>query len=143
MSEPTGPRVMLLGSGELSRELTTALRHLGAEVTAVNDDVADADPAGVSAQLARLEPDFVVTVTDSISDAALAAVEAIEAVLARTDEEFTELVPSARSVRLTTDREGLRGWPPTSWACPPRRSGSSGRSASSRRWPSTPGSRYC
>ena len=108
MSEPTGPRVMLLGSGELSRELTTALRHLGAEVTAVNDDVADADPPGVSAELARLEPDFVVTVTDNISDATLAAVEAIEAVLAGTDEEFTELVPSARSVRLTTDREGLR-----------------------------------
>ena len=108
MSEPTGPRVMLLGSGEPSRELTTALRHLGAEVTAVNDDVADADPPGVSAELARLEPDFVVTVTDNISDATLAAVEAIEAVLAGTDEEFTELVPSARSVRLTTDREGLR-----------------------------------
>jgi phosphoribosylglycinamide formyltransferase 2 len=105
MSEPTGPRVMLLGSGELSRELTTALRHLGAEVTAVDDD---ADPPEVSAELARLEPDFVVTVTDSISGATLAAVEAIEAVLARTDEEFTELVPSARSVRLTTDREGLR-----------------------------------
>jgi phosphoribosylglycinamide formyltransferase 2 len=108
MSEPTGPRVMLLGSGELSRELTTALRHLGAEVTAVNDDVADADPPGVSAEWARLEPDFVVTVTDNISDETLAAVEAIEAVLAGTDEEFTELVPSARSVRVTTDREGLR-----------------------------------
>ena len=108
MSEPTGPRVMLLGSGELSRELTTALRHLGAEVTAVNDDVADADPPGVSAELARLEPDFVVTVTDNISDETLGAVEAIEAALAGTDEEFTELVPSARSVRLTTDREGLR-----------------------------------
>jgi phosphoribosylglycinamide formyltransferase 2 len=108
MSEPTGPRVMLLGSGEPGRELTTALRHLGAEVTAVNDDVADADPPGVSAELARLEPDFVVTVTDSISSATLAAVEAIESILAGTDDEFTELVPSARSVRLTTDREGLR-----------------------------------
>ena len=46
MSEPTGPRVMLLGSGEPSRELTTALRHLGAEVIAVDDDVADADRRG-------------------------------------------------------------------------------------------------
>jgi phosphoribosylglycinamide formyltransferase 2 len=105
MSEPTGPRVMLLGSGELSRELATALRRLGAEVIAVDDD---ADPPGVSAELARLEPDFVATVTDNISDQTLAAVEAIEAVLAGTDEEFTELVPSARSVRLTTDREALR-----------------------------------
>jgi phosphoribosylglycinamide formyltransferase 2 len=105
MSEPTGPRVMLLGSGEPSRELATALRHLGAEVIAIADD---ADPPGVSAELARLEPDFVVTVTDSISSATLAAVEAIESILAGTDDEFTELVPSARSVRLTTDREGLR-----------------------------------
>ncbi len=105
MSEPTGPRVMLLGSGEPSRELATALRHLGAEVIAVDDDT---DPPGVSAELARLEPDFVVTVTDSISDGTLAAVEAIELILAGTDDEFTELVPSARSVRLTTDREGLR-----------------------------------
>ncbi len=104
VSEPTRPRVMLLGSGEPSRELTTALRRLGAEVIAV----ADADPAGVSAELARLEPDFVVTVTDSISDETLAAVEAIEAIFAGTDDEFTELVPSARSVRLTADREGLR-----------------------------------
>jgi phosphoribosylglycinamide formyltransferase 2 len=95
---------MLLGSGEPSRELTTALRRLGAELIAV----ADADPAGVSAELARLEPDFVVTVTDSISDETLAAVEAIEAILAGTDDEFTELVPSARSVRLSADREGLR-----------------------------------
>jgi phosphoribosylglycinamide formyltransferase 2 len=108
MSARTGPRVMLLGSGEPSRELATALRRLGAEVKAVNDDGADADASGVSAELARLEPDFVVTVTDSISAETLAAVEAIEAILAGTDDEFTELVPSARSVRLTTDREGLR-----------------------------------
>ena len=85
---------MLLGSGEPSRELATALRHLGAEVIAV----ADADPAGVSAELARLEPDFVVTVTDPISDEVLQAL----------DNGITKLVPSARSVRLTADREGLR-----------------------------------
>jgi phosphoribosylglycinamide formyltransferase 2 len=110
MSEPTGkheagPRVMLLGTGELSRELTIALQRLGAEVIAVDRD---ADPPAVSAEFARLQPDFVVTVTDSISDAALAALEALEAIVAAADDEFTELVPSARSVRLTTDREGLR-----------------------------------
>ena len=98
---------MLLGSGEPSRELASALQRLGAEVISV----ADADPAGVSAELARLEPDFVATVTDSISGPTLAAVEAVEATLAGlagTDDDFTELVPSARSVRLTADREGLR-----------------------------------
>jgi phosphoribosylglycinamide formyltransferase 2 len=80
------------------------LRRLGAEVIEVDD----VDPAGVSAELARLEPDFVATATDSISGRTLAAVEAIEAILAGTDDEFTELVPSARSVRLTSDREALR-----------------------------------
>jgi phosphoribosylglycinamide formyltransferase 2 len=108
MSEPSGPRVMLLGSGEPSQELASALRRLGADVIAVNQDL---DPAGVSAELARLEPDFVVTITDSISEQTLAAAEtlaAIEAILAGTDDDFTELVPSARSVRLTADREGLR-----------------------------------
>jgi phosphoribosylglycinamide formyltransferase 2 len=110
MSEPTGkheagPRVMLLGSGELSRELAIALQRLGAEVIAVDGD---ADPPAVSAEFARLQTDFVVTVTDSISDEAVAALEGIEATLAAADDKFTELVPSARSVRLTTDREGLR-----------------------------------
>ena len=118
MSEPTGkheppgapeepadearPRVMLLGSGELSRELAAALRRLGAEVMALDSD---AEAPAVSAEFRRLQPDFVATVTDSISDEALQAVEAIEA---QVDDEFTQLVPSARSVRLTTDREGIR-----------------------------------
>jgi phosphoribosylglycinamide formyltransferase 2 len=118
MSEPTGkheppgapeepadearPRVMLLGSGELTRELAAALRRLGAEVMALDSD---AEAPAVSAEFRRLQPDFVATVTDSISDEALQAVEAIEA---QVDDEFTELVPSARSVRLTTDREGIR-----------------------------------
>ena len=118
MSEPTGkheppgapeepadearPRVMLLGSGELSRELAAALRRLGAEVMALDSD---AEAPAVSAEFRRLQPDFVATVTDSISDEVLQAVEAIEA---QVDDEFTELVPSARSVRLTTDREGIR-----------------------------------
>jgi phosphoribosylglycinamide formyltransferase 2 len=118
MSEPTGkheppgapeepadearPRVMLLGSGELSRELAAALRRLGAEVMALDSD---AEAPAVSAEFRRLQPDFVATVTDSISDEALQAVETIEA---QVDDAFTELVPSARSVRLTTDREGIR-----------------------------------
>ena len=97
-----GPRVMLLGSGELSRELAIALRGLGAEVIAVDSH---AEAPAVSAEFGRLRPGFVVTVTDCISDEALQALEAIEA---QADDEFTELVPSARSVRLTTDQESLR-----------------------------------
>ncbi|ORV33507.1 hypothetical protein AWC00_27480 [Mycobacterium conspicuum] len=81
---------MLLGSGEPGRELTVALRRLGAEVIAVDEDA-------VPAELARLEPDFV-TVTDLVSDDVMQVLETGTA----------ELVPSARSVRLTADREALR-----------------------------------
>jgi phosphoribosylglycinamide formyltransferase 2 len=106
------PRVMLLGSGELSGELVIALRRLGAEVIAV-DEYADAPAHGVadqslvitmtdadelSAAIGRAQPDFVVTAADAVSLDALDALAAGPA----------ELVPSARTVRLTADREGLR-----------------------------------
>ncbi|OBA61238.1 phosphoribosylglycinamide formyltransferase 2 [Mycobacterium sp. 1100029.7] len=95
---PAGPRVMLLGSGELSRELAIALRRLGAEVDEHPDAVAD----GLSSAIDRLQPHVVVTATDQVSTAAL------DALAARSDGGAIELVPNARTVRLTTDREGLR-----------------------------------
>jgi phosphoribosylglycinamide formyltransferase 2 len=113
------PRVMLLGSGELSRELAIALRRLGAEVIAV-DDHADAPAHGVadqslvitmtdagelSASIERLQPDFLVT---TVTAANAVSVDALQALEAGPNSELTELVPSARSVRLTRDREGLR-----------------------------------
>jgi phosphoribosylglycinamide formyltransferase 2 len=91
-----GPRVLLLGSGELSRELATALRRLGAEV----HEHSDMDT--VAGAIDRLQPDFVVTATDAIS------VPATEALAARADNDSIELVPNVRTVRLTNDREGLR-----------------------------------
>lgn len=94
------PRVLLLGSGELSRELAIALRRLGAEVDEHPDPMTDAD--ALSGAIDRLQPDFVVTATGAVSVAAL------EALAARSEGEAVELVPSAATVRLTTDREGLR-----------------------------------
>ncbi len=109
-----GPRVMLLGAGELSRELGIALRNLGATVIAV-DEYANAPAHGVADQsvvipmtdadelsraVLRLRPDFVVTATDAV---ALRALDALAA-----DNVRTQLVPSARAVRLTADREALR-----------------------------------
>lgn len=103
------PRVMLLGSGEPSRELALALRHLGAMVIAV-DESADApahrvadqyvvipmtDAGELSKVIERTRPDFVVTATDAVAFGALEATRA-------------QLVPSVRAVRLTADREGLR-----------------------------------
>jgi phosphoribosylglycinamide formyltransferase 2 len=110
------PKVMLLGSGELSRELAVALRHLGAQVIAVDEyphapahGVADqsliipmTDADELSKLIRRLTPDFVVTATDAVS------VDALDALAAGPDERRAELVPNARTVRLTADREGLR-----------------------------------
>lgn len=88
---------MLLGSGEISRELATALRQLGARV----DECPDPTDA-LAAAIERLRPDFVVTATGAAPAAAL------DALAARADGEAVELVPTARTVRLTNDREGLR-----------------------------------
>ncbi len=89
---------MLLGSGELSRELAIALRRLGAQV----DELTDATTDNLSGAIDRLQPDFVVTATGSVSVAAL------EALAARCEDDAVELVPNARTIRLTNDREGLR-----------------------------------
>lgn len=89
------PKVMLLGSGELSREMAVALRHLGAAVIEPDEDPTDADE--LSGAMQRLKPQFVVTATDAI------AADALEGLA-----DGTDLVPNARTVRLTTDREALR-----------------------------------
>jgi phosphoribosylglycinamide formyltransferase 2 len=110
------PTVVLLGSGEISRELAIDLGRLGARVIAVDahphapaHGVADqalvlplTDAAELSAALQRLQPDFVVTATDGV------AAGALDALANGSGANHTELVPSARAVRLSADREGLR-----------------------------------
>ncbi len=118
-SDEVRPRVMLLGSDELNRELAIALRSLGAEVIAV-DGYADAPAHGVAheslvvpmtdvdelaAVIERVQPDFVVTGADAVPTEAFGALESF---WVKAEDEFTELVPSARTVRLTGDRESLR-----------------------------------
>lgn len=105
----TRPTVLLLGSGEISRELAIALGRLGARVIAADRhphapahgvadqalvlDMTDADE--LAQAIGRLQPTLVVTTTDAVATGALDALDG-------------ELVPSARAVRLTADREGLR-----------------------------------
>lgn len=106
------PRVVVLGSGDLSRELAIALGRLGARVIAV-DERGDAPAHGVADQalvvpltdadrlteaVRGLRPDVVVTATDAVAIHALEGLEGAN----------TQLVPSARAVRLAADREGLR-----------------------------------
>ena len=106
-------KVMLLGSGEFSRELAIAFQRLGAEVIAV-ERYADAPAHGVADQalvvnmadtdelgavIKRLQPNFVVTASDVVAGDALTAAAEIGDV---------EVFPTARCARLTADREGLR-----------------------------------
>lgn len=114
---PARPRVMLLGSDEPSRELAIVLQRLGAQVIAIDERpdapahrVADqalvvtmTDADALAAVIARHQPDFLVTLTDAVSVDVLETLEA-----AGSEGGLTELVPSARSLRLTADGERLR-----------------------------------
>ena len=85
---------MLLGADDFSRELAVALQRLGAQVIAAHG------VAEIRALIDETHPDFVVSLADAIS------LDALDALAA--DHDAIELVPSARSVRITADREGLR-----------------------------------
>jgi phosphoribosylglycinamide formyltransferase 2 len=107
------PKVMLLGSGELGRELVTAFQRLGALVVAVDRHaeapalaVADesvvakiTDTEELNALIERVRPQYVVTESDAV---------ALDALTAAADSGFADVVPTARSTRLSLDREGLR-----------------------------------
>ena len=102
---------MLLGAGEFSGELATALRRLGAHVIVAGhqpDANAPADeslvvnltdPDELGAAITRAEPHFLVAATDAVAAAAL---------IVAADGGSAEFVPTARCARLTADREGMR-----------------------------------
>jgi phosphoribosylglycinamide formyltransferase 2 len=105
--------VMLLGAGELSRELALAFQRLGAEVIAV-DRYADApahsvadrsvvvrmnDAEALTALIEKESPRYVV---------AEASVIAADALIAVAERGAVEVFPTPRSTRLSLDREGLR-----------------------------------
>ncbi len=110
---PAGTTVMLLGSGELSRELTLAFQRLGADVIAV-DRYADAPAHGVADRCAVVKMNDAEALTAVIekehpryvvAEANLIAADALIAIAERGD---VEVFPTPRSTRLSLDREGLR-----------------------------------
>jgi phosphoribosylglycinamide formyltransferase 2 len=105
--------VMLLGAGELSRELTLAFQRLGASVIAV-DRYADAPAHGVADRSAVVKLNDAEALTAVIekehpryvvAEANLIAADALIAVAERGD---VDVFPTPRSTRLSLDREGLR-----------------------------------
>jgi phosphoribosylglycinamide formyltransferase 2 len=110
---PGATRVMLLGAGELGKEVIIALQRLGAETIAVDRypnapghqvahraHVIDmTDPAAI-AELVRAErPHLIVPEIEAIATDALAEIEAAG---------LAEVIPTARATQLTMNREGIR-----------------------------------
>ena len=117
--EPRPLSVMMLGAGELSRELVTAFQRLGVTVIAV-DRYADApahkvadrsvvvkltDHDQLSALIEHEQPDYVVA---EATDPGTAPVIDYDALVAVAEQGLTDVVPTAHASRLTRDREGLR-----------------------------------
>ncbi|MBV8687152.1 MAG: formate-dependent phosphoribosylglycinamide formyltransferase [Alphaproteobacteria bacterium] len=105
-------RILLLGSGELGKELTISLKRLGAYVIACDSyagapamQVADAaevfpmlDGERLAAVIASHAPDLVVPEVEAIRTEALAEVEA----------RGVTIVPSARATMMTMNRDSIR-----------------------------------
>jgi phosphoribosylglycinamide formyltransferase 2 len=105
-------RLLLLGSGELGKEVAIEAASLGVEVIAA-DRYADApamrvtpisrvldmlDPLAVRQLVEEVRPDFIVPEVEAIATEMLLELES----------EGWNVVPTARAVRLTMDREGIR-----------------------------------
>lgn len=108
----TATRVMLLGSGELGREVIIELKRLGCEVIAV-DRYANAPGMQVA------DRSHVISMLDGEALRRLVELERpalivpeIEAIatdeLVRLEQEGWQVVPTARAAQLTMNREGIR-----------------------------------
>jgi phosphoribosylglycinamide formyltransferase 2 len=105
--------VMLLGAGELGKEVLIALQRLGVETIAVDRyahapgqqvahharTITMSDPAQLRALIEAERPMLVVPEIEAIATPVLQELEAAGLV---------RVVPTARAARLTMDREGIR-----------------------------------
>ena len=110
---PSATRVMLLGCGELGKEVAIELQRLGVEVIGV-DRYADApamqvahrshvvtmtDADALRAVIAIEKPHLIVPEIEAIATEVLAEVEAAGEIVC---------IPTARAAQLTMNREGIR-----------------------------------
>jgi phosphoribosylglycinamide formyltransferase 2 len=110
---PSATRVMLLGSGELGKEVIIALQRLGVEVIAVDrypnapghqvahrsHVIAMTDGAALRRLIEQERPALVVPEIEAIATDTLLEIE---------KEGLAEVIPTARAARLTMNREGIR-----------------------------------
>ena len=106
-------KALLLGSGELGKEIAISLQRYGVEVIAVDRyknapaqhiaqrsyviDMTDAD--AVKQLISSEKPDLIIPEIEAIATDALAEIEA---------EGVSKVIPNARAVQLTMNREGIR-----------------------------------
>lgn len=110
---PSATRVLLLGSGELGKEVAIELQRLGVEVIAA-DRYANApamqvahrshvldmlDPVALKALIDKEKPHLIVPEIEAIHTETLVELER---------DRGQKVVPTARAARLTMDREGIR-----------------------------------
>jgi phosphoribosylglycinamide formyltransferase 2 len=109
---PTATKVLFCGSGELGKEVVIELQRFGVEVIAVDRyenapamqvahrsyviDMLDAQ--ALRSVVEKEKPDFIVPEIEAIATAELVALE----------DEGYHVIPSARAVNLTMNREGIR-----------------------------------
>ena len=110
---PGATKVMLLGSGELGKEVIIALQRLGVETIAVDryanapgHQVAHrahvinmADGQALRALIEQEKPHIIVPEIEAIATAMLAEIER---------EGLATVIPTARAAQLTMNREGIR-----------------------------------
>lgn len=105
-------KALLLGSGELGKEIAIELQRLGIEVIAA-DSYANAPAMQIAHSsyvlnmldgdhleniIRKEKPDFIIPEVEAIATASLIKLEA----------EGFNVIPSARATKLTMDREGIR-----------------------------------
>ncbi|MBM3350399.1 MAG: formate-dependent phosphoribosylglycinamide formyltransferase [Betaproteobacteria bacterium] len=110
---PNATRVMLLGSGELGKEVIIALQRLGVEVVAV-DRYANAPGHQVAHRayvidmtndqalrelIAKEKPHLIVPEIEALNTATLADIESTG---------IATVIPTVKAVQLTMNREGIR-----------------------------------
>jgi len=109
----TATKALLLGSGELGKELVIALQRYGVEVIAVDRydnapaqqvahrshvlDMADAE--AITKLIEQEQPNFIIPELEAIATDALAEIETAS---------ICKVIPNAQAAQLTMNREGIR-----------------------------------
>ena len=109
---PNATKVMMLGSGELGKEVVIELQRLGVEVIAVDRyenapaqqvahrayTISMLDGKALRALVGQEKPDFIVPEVEAIATDTLVELES----------EGYNVIPTAKATKLTMNREGIR-----------------------------------